>query len=308
MGLGETLLHSKSKDKKCCLYKMPYVAAPVRVLGDVIANFSALRATNFGCTYNNQNFFLVQEWRVSQETRLVISRFLREFFTRRSTSKSGTGKDYLSHNLRSPTKSTFKCLCKQTPLWRIVMSKSLRNPEDQDERKEEMLSDQPRLTRVTPTALLGSWVLQPIKDVRSLGTDFEMHAKWQGFVEEPAAKDFIVRKVHTIKLNKVQGTYWNVNKCKERLRNCPEAGNSLPKLYCVDLAEAYVTQESVSSRILSGKKRYCDRSMDVRMRDIWRKAKWGKKTGTNSSTRFPQASCFKKTGDMCQEYGGACTT
>ncbi len=33
-------------------------------------------------------------------------------------------------------------------------------------------------------------------------------------------------------------------------------GDSLPKLYCVDLVEAYITRESVSSRILSEKKRY----------------------------------------------------
>ncbi len=57
----------------------------------------------------------------------------------------------------------------------------------------------------------------------SLGTDFEMHAKWQGYIEEPAAKDLVVRKVHTIELNKVQGTSWNAIKCKERLGNCPEA-------------------------------------------------------------------------------------
>ncbi len=61
MCLGEALLPWKSKDMKCCLYKMPYVAAPVRVLGDVIAKFSALHATNFGCTYKNQKFFLVHE-------------------------------------------------------------------------------------------------------------------------------------------------------------------------------------------------------------------------------------------------------
>jgi hypothetical protein len=62
-------------------------------------------------------------------------------------------------------------------------------------------------------------------------------------------------------------------KCEERLGNCPEAvvrqatinqyshvwnslGDSLPELYCIDLAEADVTQESVSSRILCEKKRY----------------------------------------------------
>jgi hypothetical protein len=36
-----------------------------------------------------------------------------------------------------------------------------------------------------------------------LGTDFEKHAKWQGFIEEPAAKDFVARKVRTIKWNEV---------------------------------------------------------------------------------------------------------
>jgi hypothetical protein len=33
--------------------------------------------------------------------------------------------------------------------------------------------------------------------------------------EEPAAKDFVAKKVRTIELNKVQGTNWNANKCKE---------------------------------------------------------------------------------------------
>ncbi len=99
----------------------------------------------------------------------------------------------------------------------------------------------------------------------TLVTDFEKHAKLQGSIEEPTAKDFIVRKVRTIKLNKVQGTHWNANKCQECLENHPEAvvrqatinlysqvwkshGDSLPELYCVDLAEAYVMQKNVSLR------------------------------------------------------------
>jgi hypothetical protein len=146
------------------------------------------------------------------------------------------------------------------------MRKNLRKPEEQEDRKNGTLSNQPRLTRVTPTALLGSWVLQPIKGMLSIGTDFEKRAKWQGYIEEPAAKDFIARKVRTIELTKVQGTSWNVIKCEERLRSCPEAvvrqatinlysrvwkslWDSLPKLYCIDLAEAYVMRKSVSSRI-----------------------------------------------------------
>ncbi len=90
-----------------------------------------------------------------------------------------------------------------------------------------------------------------------LGTDFEKHAKWQGSVEEPAAKDFVARKVPTIQWNDVQGTIWNAIKCKACLRSHPEAvirqatinlysrvwkslGDSFPKLYCVDLVEANV--------------------------------------------------------------------
>ncbi len=58
MRLGETLLPWKSKDKKCCLYEMPYVTAPIWVLGDVIVKFYALRATSYRCTYKSQRFFL----------------------------------------------------------------------------------------------------------------------------------------------------------------------------------------------------------------------------------------------------------
>ncbi len=57
MCLGETLLPWKSKDKKCCLYETPYIAALIWVLGDVIAKFSALRRTSYRCTYKSQIFF-----------------------------------------------------------------------------------------------------------------------------------------------------------------------------------------------------------------------------------------------------------
>jgi hypothetical protein len=56
-----------------------------------------------------------------------------------------------------------------------------------------------------------------------LGTDFEMRAIWQGSVEEPAAKDFVAKKVHTIKWNELLGTSWNMIRCKERLRSHPAA-------------------------------------------------------------------------------------
>ena len=40
----------------------------------------------------------------------------------------------------------------------------------------------------------------------SFGTDFEMHAIWQGYVEDPAVKDFVAWKAHTIALIEVQET------------------------------------------------------------------------------------------------------
>jgi hypothetical protein len=77
--------------------------------------------------------------------------------------------------------------------------------------------------RLTPTALLDSWGLQPIEDMMSFGTDFKMHAKWQGYIEQPTAKDFGAKKVHTIELNEVHGTNWNAIKCKKCFGSRPEA-------------------------------------------------------------------------------------
>jgi hypothetical protein len=80
-------------------------------------------------------------------------------------------------------------------------------PENPEKHKKGMLSDWPRLLRVTSTALLCCWWGQHLlKDMTPLGTDFEMHAIWQGSVEDPAAKDFVARKARTIALSKALGT------------------------------------------------------------------------------------------------------
>jgi hypothetical protein len=54
--------------------------------------------------------------------------------------------------------------------------------------------------------LLSRWGQQSLKDMMSLETDFETHAIWQGYVEDPTAKDFEATKAHTIALSKAQGT------------------------------------------------------------------------------------------------------
>jgi hypothetical protein len=77
---------------------------------------------------------------------------------------------------------------------------------DPEKCKKGTLSDQPRLLRVTSMAPLCCWGQQSLKDMTSLETDFEMHAIWQGYLEDPAAKDFVSRKACTITLSKAQGT------------------------------------------------------------------------------------------------------
>jgi hypothetical protein len=53
------------------------------------------------------------------------------------------------------------------------------------------------------SALMGMLLL---KDMTSFRTDFETHAMWQGYVENPTAKDFVARKARTIVLSKSRGS------------------------------------------------------------------------------------------------------
>ncbi len=61
---------------------------------------------------------------------------------------------------------------------------------------------------------------------------------------------------------------------------------------------------------LDEKKRYDTQLSNGRLhkKPSQRKAERGKNDGTNPGTRFPQASYFKKTPNVCQKHGGACTT
>ncbi len=77
---------------------------------------------------------------------------------------------------------------------------------DPDKLEKGMLSDQPRLSRVTYTVLLCHWGQQLLKDMMFLGTDFETHAIRQGYIEDPTAKDFVARKVCTIAFCNVHGS------------------------------------------------------------------------------------------------------
>jgi hypothetical protein len=120
----------------------------------------------------------------------------------------------------------------------------------------------------------------------SLGTDFEMHG-YAGehlrcvkvvthlfgdgdldadhcMVSPPTAKEFVTRKTRTIASGKAQGTEAVTEQATINLYSqvWKSLEDSFPKLYCMDLAEAYVIQESASSRILCEKERYDTRSLN----------------------------------------------
>jgi hypothetical protein len=84
-------------------------------------------------------------------------------------------------------------------------------------------------------------------------TDFEMHAIWQGYVEDPTAKDFVARKACTIALSEVQGSCHKTSGNQPYSRVWKSLGYSIPKLYGVAWI-GQVTQESVSLRNLVRKK------------------------------------------------------
>jgi hypothetical protein len=121
------------------------------------------------------------------------------------------------------------------------------------------------------TALLGSWGRQPLKDKTTLGTHFEMHAYRLGYTEVPAAKESEARNTRIIASSKAQQKHWKRIICKEHCGHPAKAvigqatinldsqvwtslEYSLPKLYCVDLAEAHVMQEGMSTRLKHRKK------------------------------------------------------
>ncbi len=209
-------------------------------------------------------FFLVHEWLVSEETRLVISRLLRGIPTRRSTSESGTEKDYLSCYLRSPVKSTFKHLCKQTLLWLVIMSKTSQKPW-RSRWPQERDIDQSAPTHMRHIHCAS----------RQLGTT----ANWRYDVPRYWLRDACqMSRVHWgtcwegthSKDDPHYGIEWSAGnqvKCNQvqralgkSSRSCHQTSNNQPWFTILeipwgflawavlDLAEAYVTRENVNSR------------------------------------------------------------
>jgi hypothetical protein len=124
----------------------------------------------------------------------------------------------------------------------------------------------------------------------SLGTDFEMHAIWQGYIEDPAAKDFIARKAHTIALSKARGTR------QSTLFTSLEIPWGLHTWAVLRSLAGLMSHEKVSvwGFFVSKKGIICILLTDVCTRNFWQKAE---------SILLWETPCV-----LCQKYGGACTT
>jgi hypothetical protein len=129
----------------------------------------------------------------------------------------------------------------------------------------------------------------------SLDTDFETHAIWQGYVEDPAAKDFVVRKARTITMSEAQGSCHETSDYQPYSRVWKSLGDSIPELYSVALLGLGHTRKC-KFEVFSEEERYDSRSVQrtFAQETFGKKAEKGKFTGSEATTRFPRASCFEK--------------
>jgi hypothetical protein len=67
----------------------------------------------------------------------------------------------------------------------------------------------------------------------SFMTDFETHAIWQGYIEDPAAKHFVARKARTIALSEAQGSCHKTSNNQPYSQVWKSFWDSIPKLYGV---------------------------------------------------------------------------
>ncbi len=143
----------------------------------------------------------------------------------------------------------------------------------------------------------------------SLGTDFETHAIWQGYAENPAAKDFVARKARTIAMSKARGSCHKTSNNQPYSRVWKSLGDSIPKLYCVALLGLGHARK-VSLRILASKKGMICIQSNGHLHKKPSSKRWKRENSLvvrllpGSHERLASRNpCI-----LCQNYGGACTT
>ncbi len=157
-----------------------------------------------------------------------------------------------------------KRLWKQTPLWLVVMSRSLRNPKEQDDRK---IRD---VEQSAPTQACHTHCV-PMQMGATANWRYDVHCDWlqeachmarvrwgthcKGFCSKEGPH-YQMEPRNQLECDLVQRALEKSSRsCRQTSNNQPYSwvwkflGDSSPKLYCVDLAEVYATQGNVSSRI-----------------------------------------------------------
>ncbi len=115
---------------------------------------------------------------------------------------------------------------------------------------------------------------------------------WHGYGKDPAAKHSQQGRSALSPWSEAQGSCHKTSNNQPYSRVWISLGDSIPGLYCV----AWLTQESVSLRISVKKKGMNPVQSNGRShsRHLLQKAEKGKFDSSDATTRFPQASCFKK--------------
>ncbi len=160
----------------------------------------------------------------------------------------------------------------------------------------------------------------------SLGTDFKTHAKCKGPLRKPLRR-YCSKECPHYQIEQSARNQLECNQVWRTLgkmsRSCHQSSNDQPWFTTLEIPWGFLAWAVL--HWLSGgsyhprkcqfeefcmrrKGMICDCPTDVCMRNLRQKTEREKKTGANSFTKFPPASCFKKTRHVCQKYGGACTT
>jgi hypothetical protein len=143
----------------------------------------------------------------------------------------------------------------------------------------------------------------------SFVTDFETHAIWQGYVEDPAAKDFVARKARTIALSKAQES------CHKTSNNQPihefgyPFGDSIPRLYCVAWrGQGYARK--CQSKDFCEKERYefCSVQWTFAPETFGKKRKRENSPVVRLLPGSHECLASRNPRVLCQKHGGACTT
>jgi hypothetical protein len=318
---------SKFQGLEVLSFKTPYKQHPRRsTIGDVIAkSMPSARFPTAAPTRARISFSWFTSDVVLQETRLITSRLLREFLRGDLQAKVVPETDYLLHFWRSHTwvpqasqqaDSALTHRQEQKP-------KDPRRTRWPQEKGRGPISPDSRTSHPLHSMQLGTTAIEVWC---SLGLTSRSMPYGKGSIEKPGCEGFQSKEGPHYQLEwsvrnqldcnqvqraleKLSGSYLLTSNNQPISLVRTSLCNSSPGLYCIDFAEAYVTQENVSMRIFT-RIRYDTRSFNGSLHEkpSQGKTEREKNAGTNPGARFPWASYFEKTRNVCQKHEGACTT